>query len=120
MRVKRAQNAVLATWKGLGPPPADAAIDLSIALKPHNENALIDALYEVSNPVLPISSARRISTSCVPRTNETFHRKGMPVVGLESNVKVSRGAGRRAAQAPPFHQGGIPGVLLHVHVVRTV
>ncbi|KAH9053333.1 hypothetical protein EDB87DRAFT_1835296 [Lactarius vividus] len=46
MRVKYAQNAVLKTWKCLGPPPAGTTIDLNIALKPHNENALIDALYE--------------------------------------------------------------------------
>ncbi|KAF8269933.1 peptidase S8/S53 domain-containing protein [Lactarius quietus] len=37
-------------WESVGPPPAGITIDLYIALRPHSENALIDALHEVSNP----------------------------------------------------------------------
>ncbi|KAF8258987.1 subtilisin-like protein [Lactarius quietus] len=37
-------------WESLGPPPVGTTINLHIFLKLHHENALIDALYEVSNP----------------------------------------------------------------------
>ncbi|KAI9452793.1 subtilisin-like protein [Lactarius psammicola] len=50
MRMKHAWNAVPANWEGLGCPPAGTTIDLRIALKPHSENALINALYQVSEP----------------------------------------------------------------------
>jgi hypothetical protein len=53
MRVKHTWNAVPANWESLGHPPAGTTIDLHIALKPHRESALIDALYEVSDPRLP-------------------------------------------------------------------
>src|SRR6266702_6995958 len=49
-RVKHTWNAVPPNWESLGHPPAGANIDLYIALKPHQESALIDALYEVSDP----------------------------------------------------------------------
>ncbi|KAI9449665.1 hypothetical protein BJY52DRAFT_1306363, partial [Lactarius psammicola] len=51
MRVEHEWNAVPMTWESLGTPPSGITTDLSVALKPHDENALIDALYEVSNPV---------------------------------------------------------------------
>ncbi|KAF8266397.1 Pro-kumamolisin, activation domain-containing protein [Lactarius quietus] len=53
IRVKHAWNSVPDNWENLGPPPTGATIDLYIALKPHRENALIDTLYEVSNPEHP-------------------------------------------------------------------
>ena len=37
----------------LGQPPAGTTIDPRVSLKPHHENALTDALYEVSNPRHP-------------------------------------------------------------------
>ncbi|KAH9053814.1 subtilisin-like protein [Lactarius vividus] len=40
-------------WESLGRPTADTTIDLYIALKPHRENALVDALNEVSDPRHP-------------------------------------------------------------------
>ncbi|KAI9451469.1 subtilisin-like protein [Lactarius psammicola] len=49
-RVMHTWNSVPANWECLGPPPAGTTIDLYIALQPHLENALIEALYEVSNP----------------------------------------------------------------------
>jgi hypothetical protein len=53
IRVKHTWNTVPANWESLGPSPNNTMIDLYIALKPHRENSLIDALYEVSNPGHP-------------------------------------------------------------------
>ncbi|KAF8266337.1 peptidase S8/S53 domain-containing protein [Lactarius quietus] len=50
MHVKHAWNSVPMNWESLGPPPVGTTINLHIFLKLHHENALIDALYEVSNP----------------------------------------------------------------------
>ncbi|KAF8269940.1 subtilisin-like protein [Lactarius quietus] len=49
-RTKHRWNAAPDGWESLGPPPVGITIVLYIALKPHSENALIDALHEVSNP----------------------------------------------------------------------
>ena len=49
-RVKHSWNSIPAKWEYYGHPPTGATIDLHVALKPHQENALIDALYEVSDP----------------------------------------------------------------------
>ncbi|KAH8999904.1 subtilisin-like protein [Lactarius hatsudake] len=49
-RVKHTWDTLPDNWESLGPPPADTTIDLYIALKPHSENALIEALYQVSDP----------------------------------------------------------------------
>ncbi|KAH9062348.1 subtilisin-like protein [Lactarius vividus] len=53
MQIKHSWNAVPENWVSLGRPPSGTTIDLYIALKPHRENALIDALYEVSEPEHP-------------------------------------------------------------------
>ncbi|KAH9175587.1 subtilisin-like protein [Lactarius sanguifluus] len=53
IRVKHAWNAVPPNWEALGHPPAGTTIDLHVALKPHHENALVDALYNVSDPRSP-------------------------------------------------------------------
>ncbi|KAH9004795.1 subtilisin-like protein [Lactarius hatsudake] len=53
MHIKHSWNAVPENWVSLGQPPSGTTIDLYIALKPHRENALIDALYEVSEPGRP-------------------------------------------------------------------
>ncbi len=50
VQAKHAWNSVPENWVNLGHPAADTTIDLHIALKAQNENALIDALYEVSSP----------------------------------------------------------------------
>ncbi|KAH8983470.1 subtilisin-like protein [Lactarius akahatsu] len=50
IRVKHTWGTLPANWESLGPPPTGTAIDLYIALKPHSENALIEALYQVSDP----------------------------------------------------------------------
>ncbi|KAI9451474.1 subtilisin-like protein [Lactarius psammicola] len=53
IRVMHTWNSVPANWECLGPPPAGTTIDLYIALQPHRENALIDALHEVAELVAP-------------------------------------------------------------------
>ncbi|KAF8268685.1 subtilisin-like protein [Lactarius quietus] len=50
---KHRWNAIPGKWDSMGRPPLGTTIDLRIALKPQDENALIDALYEVSNPKHP-------------------------------------------------------------------
>ncbi|KAI9463202.1 subtilisin-like protein [Lactarius psammicola] len=53
IRTKHKWNATPTNWESLGRPPAGTTIDLHIALRAHHENALIDAVYEVSTPGLP-------------------------------------------------------------------
>ncbi|KAH9036741.1 subtilisin-like protein [Lactarius deliciosus] len=53
MRMKHSWNAVPRNWESLGRPPSGTTIDLYIALKPWRENALVDTLYEVSEPGHP-------------------------------------------------------------------
>ncbi|KAH9054782.1 subtilisin-like protein [Lactarius vividus] len=53
VRVKHAWSSVPANWETLGCPSAGTTIDLYIALNPHQEDALIDALYQVSDPKHP-------------------------------------------------------------------
>ena len=50
MQVMHAWNTVPANWESIGQPPTGATINLYISVKPERENALIDALTEVSNP----------------------------------------------------------------------
>jgi tripeptidyl-peptidase-1 len=53
MRVMHLWSNIPNNWKSIGHPHADATIDLHLALKSQNEDALIDALNEVSNPKHP-------------------------------------------------------------------
>ncbi|KAH9061986.1 subtilisin-like protein [Lactarius vividus] len=53
MRAKHTWSAVPANWETLGCPSAGTTMDLYIALNPHQEDALIDALYQVSDPKHP-------------------------------------------------------------------
>ncbi|KAH9008241.1 subtilisin-like protein [Lactarius deliciosus] len=53
VRVKHAWSSVPANWETLGCPSAGTTIDLYIALNSRHDNALIDALYEVSDPKHP-------------------------------------------------------------------
>ncbi|KAH9062407.1 subtilisin-like protein [Lactarius vividus] len=52
-RIKHSWNAVPDNWENLGNPLSGTTIDLYVALKAHRENALIDTLYQVSNPNHP-------------------------------------------------------------------
>ncbi|KAF8268680.1 subtilisin-like protein [Lactarius quietus] len=53
MHTKHKWNSIPGKWDSIGRPPVGTTIDLRIALKPQNENALIDTLYEVSDPRHP-------------------------------------------------------------------
>ena len=53
MHVKHTWHAVPVGWESLGHPRTSTTIDLYIALKAERENALIDALSEVSDPKHP-------------------------------------------------------------------
>ncbi|KAH9033857.1 subtilisin-like protein [Lactarius hengduanensis] len=50
MKVKHAWDTVPKNWESLGHPPNGTAIDFYLALKSERENALVDALYQVSDP----------------------------------------------------------------------
>ncbi|KAH8979044.1 subtilisin-like protein [Lactarius akahatsu] len=50
MKVKHAWDAVPNNWESLGHPSNQTTIDLHLALKSHRENALGEALYQVSDP----------------------------------------------------------------------
>ncbi|KAN0113839.1 serine protease [Russula decolorans] len=50
MRSKHSWGSIPEKWECQCHPPVGTIIDLRIALKPHRESALIDALYEVSDP----------------------------------------------------------------------
>ncbi|KAH9033855.1 subtilisin-like protein [Lactarius hengduanensis] len=53
MRVMHAWSTVPKNWESLGHPPNETAIDVYLALKSEHENALVDALYQVSDPKGP-------------------------------------------------------------------
>ncbi|KAH9040843.1 subtilisin-like protein [Lactarius hengduanensis] len=53
IRIKHSWNAVPEIWESLGNPLSGTTIDLYVGLKAHRENALIDTLYQVSNPNHP-------------------------------------------------------------------
>ncbi|KAF8258353.1 peptidase S8/S53 domain-containing protein [Lactarius quietus] len=53
IHVKHTWFDVPQNWETLGAPPLNTTIDLHIALVPQHENALVDALYEVSTPGHP-------------------------------------------------------------------
>ncbi|KAH9054232.1 subtilisin-like protein [Lactarius vividus] len=53
MHIMHSWNAVPRNWESLGHPTSGTTIDLYIALKPHRESALVNALYEVSEPGHP-------------------------------------------------------------------
>ncbi|KAH9161551.1 subtilisin-like protein [Lactarius sanguifluus] len=53
VHTKHSWNAIPGKWESIGRPPVGTTIDLRIALKPHREHALTDAIHEVSNPKHP-------------------------------------------------------------------
>ncbi|KAH9035434.1 subtilisin-like protein [Lactarius hengduanensis] len=61
VKAKHTWNSVPESWQNLGHPPAGTTIDLHIALKAKNENALIDALYQVSSPGHPSAYGAHLS-----------------------------------------------------------
>ena len=72
MVVKHKWDIIPDNWLSLGPPLDDGTIELHIALQPKNENALTDALYEVSEPGHPkqvFSLPLCPSANCVYRSS---------------------------------------------------
>ncbi|KAH9062381.1 subtilisin-like protein [Lactarius vividus] len=53
IHVKHSWNTVPKNWVSLGRPPSGTTINLYIALKPQRENALVNALHEISQPGHP-------------------------------------------------------------------
>ena len=53
MHTKHSWDSIPENWESMGHPPAGTIINLHIALKPDQESALINALYEVSDPKHP-------------------------------------------------------------------
>ncbi|KAH9027944.1 subtilisin-like protein [Lactarius pseudohatsudake] len=50
MKVKHAWDTVPKNWQSLGHPSNQTTVDLHLALKSHREDALVEALYQVSDP----------------------------------------------------------------------
>ncbi|KAH8984632.1 subtilisin-like protein [Lactarius akahatsu] len=57
MKLMHAWSTVPKNWESLGHPPNETAIDLYLALKSERENALVDVLYQVSDPKSPTYGA---------------------------------------------------------------
>ncbi|KAH8982942.1 subtilisin-like protein [Lactarius hatsudake] len=53
MKLMHAWSTVPKNWESLGHPSNETAIDFYLALKSEQENALVDALYRVSDPKSP-------------------------------------------------------------------
>jgi tripeptidyl-peptidase-1 len=53
MQVMHTWHAVPVNWESLGHPLAGTRINLHISLRPERESALIDAVFEISNPSHP-------------------------------------------------------------------
>ncbi|KAH8986033.1 Pro-kumamolisin, activation domain-containing protein [Lactarius hatsudake] len=49
----RVKHTIPPNWEPLGHPHTGTTIDLRLALKPHDENTLREALYKVSDPRSP-------------------------------------------------------------------
>src|SRR6266702_716525 len=93
MRVKHTWDAVPPNWESLGHPAAGTTIDLYIALQPHRESALIDALYEVSDP-----THLRHDPLTAPPLVPLFTCAAAPFQIWRTPFQ---GTGRRACQAAP-------------------
>ena len=97
VRVKHAWKAVPDNWESLGPPPPGTATDLYVALRPHHEDALIDALYEVSTPghpkfVLSITPPPWCTYMCRCTFEDmahTFQRRGLPSLSRRTQTRSS-------------------------------
>src|SRR6266702_2230047 len=96
IHVKHAWDAVPANWECLGHPPVGTTIDLYVALKPQHENALIDTLYEVSEP----RHRKHVLSTAPLRTH-------LLTCGAVTPLQIRRtpvqGAGRRTCCAAPTH-----------------
>ncbi|KAF8263762.1 peptidase S8/S53 domain-containing protein [Lactarius quietus] len=110
LRVKHTWHTVPSNWENLGPPSSNTTIDLHIALLPQSENALIDALYEVSTPSHPKYGAhlskKQVARLVAPHrdtldlVNSWLERYGIS----RSSISVSHGGGWLTVTAVPVSQ----------------
>ncbi|KAF8259426.1 subtilisin-like protein [Lactarius quietus] len=104
MYTKHSWDTVPKNWESLGSPPSGNTTDYYIELKPHRENALIDALYELTHVLTspPVRcrygmhlSKQQVAELVAPRpdTLELVHtwleRHGVPSSG--SSVSMTHG-----------------------------
>ncbi|KAF8258312.1 subtilisin-like protein [Lactarius quietus] len=107
IRVKHAWNNVPPNWESFGPPFSNNTIDLHFALQPQYENALIDALYDVSTPGNPKYGAHlskeQVAQLVAPHrdtmdlVSSWFEYHGIP----RSSISVSHGGGWLTVAAVP-------------------
>ncbi|KAF8258635.1 subtilisin-like protein [Lactarius quietus] len=110
MHIKHAWDIVPENWESLGLPPSGTTIDLYVALKPEHENALIDALYEVSSPKHPKYgkhlSKEQVAELVAPHqntleiVNSWLEHHGIPA----SSVSVTHGGGTLTLRGVPMTQ----------------
>ncbi|KAH9020209.1 subtilisin-like protein [Lactarius pseudohatsudake] len=110
IRVKHTWDTLPANWESLGPPPAGTTIDLYIALKPHSENALIEALYQVSDPAHERYGAHlsreQVAELVAPRqdtlklVHSWLEHHGVP----SSSISTSHGGGWLTITSVPVSQ----------------
>ncbi|KAF8260342.1 subtilisin-like protein [Lactarius quietus] len=109
-RVKHTWHAVPSNWESLGLPSTNTTIDLHIALLPQSENALIDALYEVSTPGHPKYGAH-LSKEQVAQLVAP-HRDTLDLVNswlkyhsiARSSISLSHGGGWLTVASVPVSQ----------------
>lgn len=99
MRLKHSWDSIPEKWEYQGHPPAGMTIDLRIALKPHRENALIDALYEVSDP----GHSRYVSIPLYLCKHLLTH--AYVYAALKIRCAPIPGASRRARRSSSGHTG---------------
>ena len=53
MHIQHSWDNIPSDWEDHGHPPSGTTINLYVALQPQHEDAMVDALYEVSDPDHP-------------------------------------------------------------------
>ncbi|KAH9063919.1 subtilisin-like protein [Lactarius vividus] len=110
LRVKHTWSTVPPNWESLGHPSAGTTIDLHFALKPYHENALVDALYEVSDPKSPKYGAhfskQQVAQLVAPHTetlgliNSWLEHHGVP----SSTISMTHGSSWLTLTGVPVSQ----------------
>jgi hypothetical protein len=113
MLVKHKWNAIPENWVSMGQPPNGTMIELHIALKPNRENALIDALHEVSHPRHPkhvlftgTPPLEAIELTCAASDTARTYRRSRLLSSLRRTPTHSslyaHGLNTTACRPPPF------------------
>ncbi|KAH9025381.1 peptidase S8/S53 domain-containing protein [Lactarius pseudohatsudake] len=124
VHVKHAWSSVPANWETLGCPSAGTTIDLYIALYPHQESALIDALYEeqVAELVRPHPDTLELVTSWLahhgvrPSSISTTHGGAWLTV---SNVLVSQANEMLGASYQLYRHSEVNDTIIRTTLRRT-